>query len=836
MKATKIFFAGIFLMSLGFLKAQPTAQDSAYLQKTLHYQNYFSSRIIAVSPDLNYFVVNQRNDYGKNEFLLRDIRKNTSQSLPTNSVYDFIDNRFLVASTPNKQVTFLDLKDGKQTTIEGNFLVHLSRLSKRVILIDRKNQALKIYSKDGKLLLHLNEILDSGFEDDHGLLLARSKDKCIVVYLANMQQKSMDISSVMQMGISKEIVYALVQKKSDMQLVEWAWKTNKIKSNSLRIAAPYEMSAKPGNALKVREGRYLELKLTKIVDKKKDRAEIKYSNQPLQYPLAIKPMAIYDLQFQKWSWFPTDENEGYVTEFMSVKGDFVQYKQYNDYVDTLNNPKRNIILFSPSGIKVSETKNPYVYKINRVYDDSQGVMLFFEDKKWQIQDFLGNRIDDANLPKALKWHTEIYGELSDQPVNAALRTSVPGKYLITGEHDLFLLDLRSNTSQQITFGAREGLQYQVVTDLGPEKREVINLEKDLLVTFFNKKNYTSGLAYLQNKGKPLVITEGKFRINKVFQRNADLLFSTEFYNQPPRIDKYSRGKIKDVSPAEKGNADSPDLKVEIFEYEVNGKNLEAALLYPKNYNPTTKYPMIVNVYENMAREALHYEIPSLENSAGFSNRHFVEQGYFVLLPQIDQEIGNIGRSLTESVEKAVEVALHKANINKEKVGVRGTSFGGFVATNLMGSTKLFRTAIAGVAPVDLARAALSVRKMDGLPDFDRTAQQQFVINANVFTDWKKYLDNSPIYKLPNVTQPILLWGGEEDTNVAPEQPMAYFLGLKRLRKDGVFLRYPDEGHVLGNKENKIDLTLKSWQWLDYYLKDEAPADWMMPLLLKKAPE
>ncbi|WHF51793.1 prolyl oligopeptidase family serine peptidase [Chryseobacterium gotjawalense] len=836
MKATKIFFAGIFLMALVSLKAQPNAQDSAYLKKTLHYQNYFTSRIVAVSADLNYFVVNQRNDYGKNEFLLRDILKNTSQSLPLRNAYDFIDNRYLVASTQSEQVTFVDLKKGKHTTIEGNFFVHLSKFTKKVILTDRKNEALKVYSNDGKLLLHLNGILDTGFEDDHGLLLARSKDQCIVVDMANMQQKSIDISSILQMGISKESVYALVQKNDDIQLVEWAWKINKIKRNTLRISVPYEVSSRLGNALKVREGRYLVLNLHKNFDKKKGLADINYSNQPLQYPLALKQMAIYDLQSQKWSRFPTVKDEGFVADFISEKGDFVQYKYFNDYVDTLSNPKRNITLFSPYGIKVSETKNPYVYKINRVYDGSQEVMLFFEDEKWQIQDFLKNRTYDADLPKGLKWHTEIYGELSDQPITAALRTSVPGKYLITGEHDLFLLDLHSNASQQITFGSREGLQYQVVTDLGPEKREVINLEKDILVTFFNKKNYRSGLAYLKSKGKPVVITEGKFRINKVFQRNEDLLFSTEFYNQPTQIYKYSKRKLEEVGQAQKDNSEALTLKVKIFEYMSRGKKLEAALLYPKNYNPTEKYPMIVNVYENMAREALRYEIPSLENSAGFNNRHFVEQGYFVLLPQIDQEVGNLGQSLTKSMENVVELTLRKANINNEKVAVRGTSFGGYGATYLMGSSKLFRTAIAGVAPVDLARAALTIRKMDGMPDFDRTAQQQFVINANVFTDWKKYLENSPIYKLPNVTQPILLWGGKEDTNVAPEQPMSYFLGLKRLGKDGIFLRYPDEGHVLGNKENKTDLTLKSWQWLDYYLKDKAPADWMLPMLMKEAPE
>lgn len=836
MRATKIFFIGIFFIALGFLKAQQSAVDSAYLKKTLHYQNYFTTRIEAVSADLNYYVLNQRNDYGKNEYYLQDSRKNMKQIVPVSGAYDFIDGQHLIFYTQGEKITFMELPGGKKKTVEGTFYVYISRYTKKVILIDRKSEVLQVYSNDGKLLLHLKGILDIGLDDDNGVILARSKEQCIVVDMANMQQRLMDISSVLQMGISKGSVYALVQKNGDIQVVEWAWKINKIKWNPLRIAAPYQVSSKLGNALSVREGRYLILKLSKIADKKKARAEINYSNQHMQYPHALEQIAIFDLRFQQWCWFPTNKYDDYATDFVSEKGDFVHYKYFNDYADTLNNPKRNITLFSRYGIKVSETKNSYLSKINRMYDGSHGLMLFFEDEKWKIQDFLKNRTYDADLPQGLKWHTNVYGGLSDQPIAAAVPTSEPGKYLITEDHDLFLLDLHNNTTKKLTFGAKEGLQYRLVSREGAEKGEAIKLEKEILVTFFNKKNYRSGLAYIKSMGNPIIVTEGKFRINKVYQSNEDLLFSTEFYNQSPRTYKYSRRKIREVGNTQNDDAESRNLKVEIFEYDATGKKLEAALLYPKNYNPTEKYPMIVNVYENMAREVLQYDIPSLYNSAGFNNRHFVEQGYFILLPQIDQEIGNIGQSLTESIEKVVELALHKANINKEKVAVRGTSFGGFGATYLMGSSQLFRTAIAGVAPVDLPRAVLSIRKIDGMPDFDRISQQQFVINANLFTDWERYLNNSPIYKLPNVTNPILLWTGIEDTNVAPEQTMSYFLGLKRLRKEGILLSYPNEGHVLFNKDNKIDLTLKSWQWLDFYLKDRAPADWVIPMLTKEAPE
>lgn len=75
-----------------------------------------------------------------------------------------------------------------------------------------------------------------------------------------------------------------------------------------------------------------------------------------------------------------------------------------------------------------------------------------------------------------------------------------------------------------------------------------------------------------------------------------------------------------------------------------------------------------------------------------------------------------------------------------------------------------------------------------------------------------------------------MWLGKDDGNVAPDQSRSFFLGLKRLGKKGILMEYDKEKHTLMKRENQFDVNVKGWQWMDYFLKDNRPADWIKPLL------
>ena len=77
-----------------------------------------------------------------------------------------------------------------------------------------------------------------------------------------------------------------------------------------------------------------------------------------------------------------------------------------------------------------------------------------------------------------------------------------------------------------------------------------------------------------------------------------------------------------------------------------------------------------------------------------------------------------------------------------------------------------------------------------------------------------------------INTPLLTWAGKTDGNVQPKQAEAFYAALRRLKKEHVMLVYENDGHIFHNPKNQVDLTHKTQEWFDYYLKGKAKADWM----------
>ncbi len=71
-----------------------------------------------------------------------------------------------------------------------------------------------------------------------------------------------------------------------------------------------------------------------------------------------------------------------------------------------------------------------------------------------------------------------------------------------------------------------------------------------------------------------------------------------------------------------------------------------------------------------------------------------------------------------------------------------------------------------------------------------------------------------------VTSPLLITHGEEDRRVPIAQAEQFWRGMDRQDLPVVFLRYPREGHGIGEPRHRIDLYQRQMAWFDHYLKGE----------------
>jgi hypothetical protein len=96
-----------------------------------------------------------------------------------------------------------------------------------------------------------------------------------------------------------------------------------------------------------------------------------------------------------------------------------------------------------------------------------------------------------------------------------------------------------------------------------------------------------------------------------------------------------------------------------------------------------------------------------------------------------------------------------------------------------------------------------------------------------FDDFELYLSQSPIHHTGDITTPFLILHGTADGSVDYGQGLEYFNMARRMGKEVILLSYPDEGHHLSRKENRIDFQIRMMQFFEHYLKGTQPAKWMV---------
>ena len=119
-------------------------------------------------------------------------------------------------------------------------------------------------------------------------------------------------------------------------------------------------------------------------------------------------------------------------------------------------------------------------------------------------------------------------------------------------------------------------------------------------------------------------------------KDADVFaFTEEDYDDSPDIfvagpDLGSPRQASQTNPFQK---DFLWGRSELVDYtSADGKPLQGALIYPADYEPGKKYPMIVYIYERLSDRLHFYAAPS--ERSPYNASVFSAEGYFVFMPDI----------------------------------------------------------------------------------------------------------------------------------------------------------------------------------------------------------
>jgi dipeptidyl-peptidase-4 len=239
---------------------------------------------------------------------------------------------------------------------------------------------------------------------------------------------------------------------------------------------------------------------------------------------------------------------------------------------------------------------------------------------------------------------------------------------------------------------------------------------------------------------------------------------------------------------------------EFFELTTDkGNKLNAWMIKPKNFDSTKKYPVFMYQYSGPGSQ-------QVANDWLDTNDYWFmmlsQQGYITVcvdgrgtgfkgaaFKKVTQK--QLGKYEVEDQIDAAKVIGNYPYVDKNRIGIFGWSFGGFMSSNcIMKGADVFKMAIA-VAPVTNWRFYDSIYT----ERYMQTPQE----NAS------GYDDNSPINFVSKLQGNFLLIHGSADDNVHVQNSMQMIEALVQANKQFDWAIYPDKNHGIYGGKTRIQL-------------------------------
>ena len=256
-------------------------------------------------------------------------------------------------------------------------------------------------------------------------------------------------------------------------------------------------------------------------------------------------------------------------------------------------------------------------------------------------------------------------------------------------------------------------------------------------------------------------------------------------------------------------------KTESLSWKSDGFNVQGWLHYPKNYDPTKKYALIVLVHGGPAAAAMS----GWGGRGSLSGTGFSSLGYFVLEPNPRGSYGQ-GEAFTAANRKdfgygdlhdilaGVDTVLAKQPIDAARVGLTGWSYGGFMTMFAVTQTTRFKAAVAGAG-------ISNWQSYYGENSIDQWMTPYF--GASVYEDPAVYAKSSAINYIEKIKTPTLVVVGDRDGECPAPQSFEFWHALRDEHVPTRLVVYPNEGHGFVNPDHRTDVLVRALDWFAEYM-------------------
>lgn len=374
------------------------------------------------------------------------------------------------------------------------------------------------------------------------------------------------------------------------------------------------------------------------------------------------------------------------------------------------------------------------------------------------------------------------------------------QFIITSEKDgynhIYLFDLSGKLVNQITKGnwevtdfygldEKSGTVYYQSTEEGAITRNVYSIK-------------LSGTSKKRLSPKPGVNNAEFSATFKYFINTNSSAASPHYVTVNSNTGKELRVLIDNANLKERLSKYNLSKK-EFTTLKINGQDLNAWIMKPKDFDETKKYPLFMFVYGGDGNQTV---MDSWDSFNTFWFNHLTSKGYMVVSVDNRGTEGN-GADFRKSIykqlgryetEDQISVAKYFATlpyVDGSRIGIFGWSFGGYLSTScLLKGADVFKTAIA-VAPVTNWRY------------YDNIYTERYMQTPQENEDG--YDENSPINHVDKLKGNYLLIHGMTDDNVHYQNAAEMVNALIKANKQFSQFSYPNRNHGIYGGNTRLHL-------------------------------
>ncbi len=249
--------------------------------------------------------------------------------------------------------------------------------------------------------------------------------------------------------------------------------------------------------------------------------------------------------------------------------------------------------------------------------------------------------------------------------------------------------------------------------------------------------------------------------------------------------------------------------------------IDGWIMRPPNFDPNNSYPVLLNVhggpftqygeyfFDEAQMQAAAGFVVIMGNPRGSSGRH-TYWGQAIMGPAHHAYQGTgWGAVDVDDVMSTLDGALERFPFcDRDRVGMLGGSYGGYMATWLAGTHS------------DRFKGICSERAVNNLTalEWESDIATLFTLEHGVshLDDPEFYAERSPIRFVDDIETPMLLIHSEEDWRCPIGQAEELWVALRLLNKEVDFYRFPGENHELSRNGSPIHRVQRAEIILDWF--------------------